>query len=310
MDIIDRIYYAFSPIGQFSLMRRLGFYDQLDDRSFIERMYKAYEGKQINLECPKELNEKIQWLKLYNRNPIYTTLSDKVLVKKYVAKMIGNEYVIPTIGVWKNVEDINFDKLPPKFVIKCNHNSGTGMYICKNKQNMDIKLVKHNLLVGMKEDYFLRGREWVYKNIPRRIIAEKLLENGDGSPIVDYKFYCYGGVPRYFMYSIGEASHNVKNHKFNMNGQSIDNLFKKKPTIEANRITLPSNLDKMIEIVEVLCNNEQHVRIDMYNVNNRIYFGEMTFYSGMGFINILDNDYRELMASYIDINKIRKCIEV
>ena len=302
--INERIAYFFSAKGQFSFRRRLGLYNNLSDEEFVKKMFKAYEGREINLDNPRTLNEKLQWLKLNNRKDIYTSMSDKIKAKEYVAKIIGDKYIIPTLGTWSSPNDIDFDKLPNKFVIKCNHNSGTGMYICKDKNKADIHKIKTELQKGLDEDYYSLWREWPYKNVERKIIAEQYLENVDGSAIVDYKFYCYGEKPRYFMYSVGEACHNVRNHKFDMNYQSIDYLFKKNPTINLSEIELPNNIDEMVSIVEKLCKGHQHIRIDLYNVNGKIYFGEMTFYTSGGFINIDNKEYSQQLADYIDISKI------
>lgn len=284
----------------------INYFKWLPDTVYIKLFYYAETGKCLNLKEPVLLNEKLQWLKLYNRCPEYTIYSDKVKVKEYIKNRFGEDIIIPTLGVWENAEDIDFNSLPDKFVIKCNHNSGMGMYICKDRSKMDEAKVRENLAQGLKENYFAKFREWSYKNIPRRIIAEQFLENADGTPIVDYKFYCYGGKPRYFMYSVGEANHTVRNCKFDMNCNNIDYLFKKKRALLDDEIKLPSNFNEMKAIVEKLCVGFPHIRVDLYNVDGKIYFGEMTFYSGAGFINIDNKEFSQQLADYIDISKIRR----
>lgn len=281
-----------------------GILNWMPDYQYLKVLYWVHEGKKLNLDKPTTLKEKLQWLKLYNRKPEYTIMVDKYEVKKYVASLFGDKYVIPTIGVWDAPEEINFEKLPKKFVLKCNHNSGLGMCICKDKENLDLNKVRKNLKRGLRQNYYKLGREWPYKNVKRKIICEQYLENEDGSPLVDYKFYCYGGEPRYFMYSLGEADHNVRNHKFDMELHSIDYLFKKIPAIKIEEIDLPSNIGEMIEIVKVLCKGFPHIRIDLYNINGKIYFGEMTFYTSSGFINIDSMEFSQKMADLIDLSLI------
>lgn len=282
-----------------------GIFDWIhDDTCFLRIFYWARTGKHLNLDNPVLLNEKLQWLKLHDRNPQYTMMVDKCRAKKYVANIIGEEYIIPTLGVWNHSSEINFDELPDKFVLKCNHNSGKGMCRCTDKSSINIKKIRKKLDRALKKNYYKAAREWPYKNVERKIIGEKYIENSDGSPLVDYKFYCYGGKPRYFMYSLGEADHNVRNHKFDMNLQSIDHLFKKIPAIPVDEIRLPDNIDKMIELVEKLCQGFQHIRIDLYNVDGKIYFGEMTFFAGSGIINIDSEKYSQELANYINIKAV------
>ncbi len=281
-----------------------GIFNFLSDEHFLPILYYANMGEWPNLSNPQKLSEKLQWLKLNYRKPEMTIFSDKVKVKDYIANKIGSEYLIPTLGVWERAEDIDFSSLPNRFVIKVNHNSGSGMYICRDKSKMDEDKVRKGLEKGLKEDYYRYYREWSYKNIPRRIIAEQFIENADGTPVVDYKFYCYGGKPRYFMYSVGEADHHVRNCKFDMDCNNIDYLFKKKRALSDDEIKIPNNFKEMKAIVEKLCVGFPHIRVDLYNVDGKIYFGELTFYSGAGFINIDNEDFSNKLASYIELKKV------
>lgn len=157
---------------RFSYLTKLGVFNGLSDEQYLKLKYKNVFGRNLDLENPKTFNEKLQWLKLYNRKPEYTVMVDKYKVREYIAQMIGEEYLIPLLGVWDNPDEIDFDALPNQFVLKCNHNSGTGMCICKDKSNLDIEKVKKELRKGLKEDYYLKFREWPYKDVPRKIIAE------------------------------------------------------------------------------------------------------------------------------------------
>lgn len=281
-----------------------GFRIPVSDKTYLKILYKENCGEKLHLYPPVKLNEKLQWLKLYNRDPGYFRYADKYLVREYIASEIGEQYLIPLIGRWERPEDIDFSSLPEKYVLKCNHNSSDGMVICKDKSSLDIEDALRRMKHALKINYFYMSREWPYKNIKRCIVGEKYLENSDGSPLVDYKFYCFDGKPRYFMYSLGEADHNVRNHKFDMNLNSIDYLFKEKAAIDVNKIKLPDNIEEMIRIVEKLCVGFPHIRIDLYNIDGKIYFGEMTFFSSGGFMNIHSKEFAQEMADLIDVEKI------
>ena len=179
-------------IGLLMLLNKASFL--IPDKLYLQWMYRLHIRKKLDLNHPVTFNEKLQWLKLYNRCPEYIRLVDKVEAKKYVAEKIGEEYIIPTLGVWNDPDEIDFDNLPDQFVLKCNHNSGLGMCICKDKSKLDIKKVKAELRRGLNQNYFLYGREWPYKDVPRKILAEKFMvdENGDGD-LEDYKLMCFDG---------------------------------------------------------------------------------------------------------------------
>ena len=167
----------------------------LPDKMYIKRKYYRRMGKKLNLAHPTTYSEKIQWLKLDDRRPEYTTMVDKNLAKDYVAKIIGEEYIIPTLGVWDRFDDIDFGKLPNQFVLKCNHDSG-GVVICKDKRTLNHKSAREKIEKSLGCNYFLHGREWPYKNVKPRIIAEKFLEDRIANDLIDYKFYCFYGVAK------------------------------------------------------------------------------------------------------------------
>ena len=185
--------YIKSADYRFLIHTGLGIYDYLSDEEYVKRKYRACFGRKLNLENPQTYNEKLQWLKLYDRKPEYTRMVDKYRVREYIAQTIGEEYLIPLLGVWEDPEDIDFDALPDQFVLKCNHNSGLGMCICKDKSKLDIKKAKRELKKGLKQDYYLTGREWPYKDVPRRIIAEKYMVDESGTELKDFKVLCFAG---------------------------------------------------------------------------------------------------------------------
>lgn len=240
-------------------------------------------GKDLDLENPRTLNEKLQWLKIHNRNPQYTIMADKFLVKDYIIKLIGERYVIPTLGVWNSPEEIDFENLPEKFVLKCNHNSGTGMYICKDKKQMDVVKVKRELQKGLREDYFLSAREWPYKNIPRRIIAEKYMTD---SPVVDtftdYKFYCFNGYVDCVLVCIDRNTGNPKFYFFDKNWNLLRYNKRGKAAPKDFTLPKPDNIEEMFEIASILSKNIPYVRVDLYNSMGKVYFGELTFFPDAG----------------------------
>lgn len=259
-----------------------GFFDKMDDERYLKLMYKGNIGKRLNLENPVTFNEKLQWMKLYNRRPEYTAMVDKYRVRDYIAKTIGEEYLIPLLGVWDDPDEIDFDTLPNQFVLKCNHNSGLGMCICKDKTKLDIKKVKEDLRKGLAQDYYLTGREWPYKNVPRKIICEKYMVDESGYELKDYKFYCFEGKVRLVMINSDRMSNEkTKADYFDENFIHLNFTW----GYENAKVTpqKPKNFENMKELAEKLANGIPQVRVDFYQTPAGIYFGEMTFFDGSGF---------------------------
>ena len=276
----------------------------MSDRLYLYTQFTLLEGYKPNLKHPHTLNEKLLWLKLHDHNPLYTKMADKYEMKSIIAQVCGEEHIIPTLGIYNSVDEIDWDKLPNAFVLKCTHDSGSFTFV-RDKSAMDVERIKEKMNGHLQRNFFLAAREWSYKYIKPRIIAEPILSNADGSPLIDYKFYCYGGEMMYWMYSVGETEHSGKNLKFDRNGKCIDHLFKKKPKMPLSDVKLPKNLDEMIVFAERLGKNFPHLRVDMYNVNGHIYVGEFTFYSNGGYINIENCEYSNLLADKIDITKVK-----
>lgn len=265
----------------------------LPDRAFLKAAFRARFGRKLDLNNPKTFNEKMQWMKLYNREPEYTMMVDKYLVRKYVREKLGEEYLIPLLGVWDNPDKIDFDRLPMQFVLKCNHNSGLGMCICKDKNNLDIDQVKNELRKGIEQDYYLTGREWPYKNVPRRIIAEKYMVDESGYELKDYKYYCFDGNVRLVMINSDRmSSEKTKANYFDENFQPLNFVW----GYENAKIppAKPEKFEEMKELAEKLSEGIPHVRIDFYQTPNGIFFGEMTFFDGSGFdaIEPIEWDYK------------------
>lgn len=265
----------------------------LPDKIFLKAAFRARFGRKLDLNNPKTFNEKLQWLKLYDRKPEYTKMVDKYLVRDYVKEKIGEEYLIPLLGVWENPEKINFDELPMQFVLKCNHNSGLGMCICKDKNSLDINKVKAELKKGIDQNYYLTGREWPYKDVPRRIIAEKYMVDESGYELKDYKFYCFDGKVKLVMINSDRMSlEKTKANYFDENYQPLDFVWGyENAEIPPQK---PEKFEEMKYLAEKLSENISHVRIDFYQTPSGIYFGEITFFDGCGFdaIEPIEWDYK------------------
>jgi hypothetical protein len=258
----------------------------LQEKEFLTKMYKRYIGEEMNWENPRSLTEKIQWLKLYNRHPIQTICSDKYLVRNYVTGKIGAEYLVPLLGVYDNANEIDFSKLPSKFVLKTNHGSGWNI-ICKDKTKLNQKEARDKLNKWLQEDYSVYFGEWAYKNIPRKIICEQFIgtETGD---LLDYKFYCFNGEPK-FVLVCGERSIRVKFVFYSLNWERI-HFYPVDYPIYTKPVPKPQNLEKMTEIAEKLSEGFKFVRVDLYNIKGQIYFGEMTLYTTAGIVRETGKD--------------------
>ncbi|HOO22379.1 MAG TPA: ATP-grasp fold amidoligase family protein [Clostridia bacterium] len=281
--------------------RVLGF---LPDKLYLKLMYYFKTGKKLNLKNPQTYNEKIQWLKLHDRNPLYATLVDKYAVKKYVADTIGEEYVIPLLGVWEKSEDIDFDKLPDEFILKTTHDSGTHV-ICKDKKSFDYDEAQHILNHRLKQNYYKFFREWAYKDVKPRIIAEELLQTADNTLPVDYKFFCFDGKADCVMVCVGRGTGKTRFYFFDKDW----NLLRLNPAgiAAAEDFTLPkpAKINEMFDLAEKLSQGIPFVRIDLYCENDKIYFGEFTFYPSAGFDKNLLPETDLLLGSKINLRSSR-----
>lgn len=262
------------------------------DKLYLRMIFRLKMGYSLNLDNPKTFSEKLQWLKLYNRKPEYTTMVDKFAVKEFVAKIIGEEYIIPTLGVWDTPEEINWDELPNQFVLKTTHDSG-GVFICKDKSNFDFDLVKNLLNKRLKKNLFYLTREWPYKNVKPRIIAEQYKEDAEGV-LNDYKFFCFDGKVK-FLYIATERQNKNEDVKFDFFDKQFTHLSVCQSHINANIMPIkPKNFEKMIQLSELLTKNIPQVRVDWYEVRNTIFFGELTFFhmGGLDPFNPQEWDYK------------------
>lgn len=271
---------------------------EYSDEVFLKKAFKILCGYKLNLNRPLTYNEKIQWLKLNDHLPIYHELVDKYLVRQYVADRIGSHHLIPLICVWDSPDDIDFSKLPNSFVIKCNHNSGLGMILCKNKDLLDTSKALQDIKKGFEEDYFLVGREWAYKGVRKKIICEEYIQDPSGKEINDYKFFCCNGKFK-FLLVCSDRHTKLANDWYD---EHLNHLpCTNGPKNNKEKIALPKNITEMINIAEKLSEGLLHVRVDLYSIGDSILFGEMTFYESSGFAPFKPKKYDYLFGSYIQL---------
>ena len=267
--------------------------------TFLKIMYKIKTGKELNLENPVLYNEKLQWLKLYDHRPEYTTMVDKYSVKQFVAERIGNKYVVQLLGVWESVEDIDFYSLPDKFVLKTTHDSGA-VIICKNKKVFDINSAKKRLKYFLKRNYYDCNREWPYKNVKPRIIAEAYMEDSTQGELRDYKFFTFGGVPKVLYIAQGRGT----------NGETVADFF----DMDFNHLDLkidhemavippekPKCFEEMKRLATILSEGTPQLRVDFYEVDGKVYFGEMTFFHCSGFEKFHPEEWDKFFGDWVKL---------
>lgn len=255
--------------------------DWLPDKTFLKCIYYAHVGKKLNLKNPKTFNEKLQWLKLYDRNLEYSQMVDKYEAKSYAAKIIGDEYIIPTLGVWDNFDEIDFDSLPNRFVLKTTHDCG-GVVICKEKIDFDVEAARKKINHHLKRNYYKIHREWPYKNVKPRILAEEFMEDAKTEELRDYKFFCFSGEPK-FLYIATERQKLEEETKFDFFDMDFSHLDVRNahPNAEIPP-EKPEKFEEMKVLAAKLSQNIPHVRVDFYEMNGKIYLGELTFYHMSG----------------------------
>lgn len=288
----------------FKINNILGISNNMEDSVYLKSMYKIYMKKNLNLSDPETFNEKIQWLKLYDRKPEYTMMVDKYKVREYIAEKIGAEYLIPLIGVWNNPNEIDYECLPNQFVLKCNHDSG-GLSICRDKDSFDFKKAKKKLTKSLKTNYYYSSREWVYKDVKPLVLAEKYMEDRSSNQLTDYKFYCFNGEVKFLYISTGLEDHSTARIGFydldfnKMKFRRSDYALPEKDPIK------PQNFDKMIEIAKKLSHDIPFIRVDLYNINDKIYFSELTFYPCSGYMPFEPEEWDYKLGQLIELPEIR-----
>lgn len=277
----------------------------IPDKYYLLLKYRMRYGRRLDLKSPESFNEKMLWLMLHDRKDVYTTMVDKHEAKKYVADIIGDQYIIPTLGVYDKFDDINFDCLPNQFVIKCTHDSG-GLVIVRDKKELDVESARKKINKSLKRNYYYCGREWPYKNVKPRIIIEKYMEDKDSKTMRDYKIFCFNGKPEVLYLSEGLENHKTARMSFyDMDMKLIDCRRSDYRPLEYTP-EKPKNFDKMKEYSSILSKGIPHLRVDWYEINGKLYFGELTFTTCGGMIPFADEKWNKKLGDLIDLGLVKK----
>ena len=291
-------YYLKKPKRIYAFFASRNLLNWMSDKAYLKMAFRMNVGKRLDLKNPKTYNEKLQWLKLYDRKPEYSQMVDKYEAKRYVADRIGEEYIIPALGVWDNFDDIDFDALPNQFVLKTTHDCG-GLVICRDKSKLDKEAAKKKLTKCLKRNYFWGNREWPYKNVKPRIIAETYMEDEETKELRDYKFFCFDGEVKALFIATDRANV-TEETKFDFFDENYNHLqFTNGHPNAAKQPQKPMNFEKMKELARKLSEGIPHLRVDFYEVNGKIYFGELTFYHWSGIVPFEPEEWDYTMGSWL-----------
>lgn len=292
-----------NPLLFWIFLANRGFFDYMDDEKYLAIRYRCILKRKLNINKPLSFNEKLQWLKIHDRKAVYESMVDKCNAKAFAASRIGENYIIPTYGVWDSFDDINFDALPNSFVVKCTHDSG-GIVIVKDKSKINYKKMKSKINTMLEKNFYRFGREWPYKNLHPKIIIEEYLHDATNpnysEGLIDYKFYCFNGIPKFLYISYGLDNHDTASISFvsleweRLPFYRLD--YKQFSTLPKK----PNCFEEMISISKLLAQNTKFLRVDLYEVDNKVYFSEMTFYPCSGFMPFNDYKYDLEIGNYID----------
>ncbi len=271
--------YIIDPDSRFAIDIERGRYDKMSDEEFLKKAFKVHMGYELDLENPRTFNEKLQWLKLYDRKPVYTKMADKYEVKDYLKPIMGKEHIIPLIGAWEHFEDIDVDSLPNQFVLKTNCGSGN-VFVCRDKQKFDFASAK-KIESALKRNYFFNSREWPYKDIKPLIFAEQYMQDGETKNLNVYKIFCFDGRPEIIQTIQNDKTKDETIDYFDTNWNKL--LLKQNfPNSEAP-LKKPETLGTMLDLASKCSKGFPFLRVDLYEINKRVYFSEFTFYSDSGF---------------------------
>lgn len=274
----------------------------ITDKLYLQILFFLKTGSRLHLNQPKTFQEKLQWLKLYNRKAIYTTMVDKFAVKEYVGAIIGQEYIIPTLGIWNSVQDINIDSLPDRFVLKTTHGGGNlGVVVCNDKTKFDFQKTYSRLNKSLSHNIYKIYREWPYKNVVPRIIAEPNINPSQTADLIDYKFFCFNGIVKYCQVIKGRNSNETID--FYDIDWEYQNFYGLTPNIKqsSEKNACPPNYKQMVNIAQTLSLGIPFVRVDMYNIEGKVYFGELTFFPASGFGTFTPAEWNNKIGDLIEL---------
>lgn len=297
------------PEYRFGVKTKMGLYNHASDEAYVKAKWKSFYGTDLDLDDPQTLCEKLQWLKLYYRKPVFTMMVDKYEAKAFVAERVGQEHVIPTLGVWEKVEEINFDELPNQFVLKPTHDSG-GLVVCRDKGKLDVEAAKAKLRKSLSHNYYLGGREWPYKHVKPRIIAEPLIEQLGKPESIEYKATCFNGKVAFVTICSGIAHvefEKRQNDHFDKQFNKMDWYVNYKPA----KVTpqKPKQWEELIEFCEKLATDVPYLRVDTYIIDGKIIFGEMTFYTWGGFMHFEPKEWDLKLGQMLELPKEKSIMD-
>lgn len=273
----------------------------MSDKFYLSVLWRIQMGYELDWKHPKTFNEKLQWLKLYDRKSVYTTMVDKYRAKQWIAERIGEQYIIPTLAVYKSVDEIDLVQLPDRFVLKCNHDSGS-VVICRDKSNFDLEAAKKKLGIALRKNFYWEAREWPYKSVKRRIFAEQFLEEPRWKVPVDYKFFCFNGEPRIFQICLDRNdTEGAVLTFYDTEGNLLGIKDKYHPRVSETEISLPSQLHDMLRISRILAKSFAFLRVDFYEIAGNVYCGELTFYENGGYCEFTPEKYNRIMGDWIKL---------
>lgn len=280
-------------VGKNSFLRRMS------DEQYLKMIFRDRMGYPLDLENPKTFNEKLQWLKLHDRKPEYSRMVDKYEAKKYVAERIGEEYIIPTLGVWDSFEEIDFDRLPQQFVLKCTHDSG-GLVICRDKAKLNMKKARKKIERSLKQNYYWSSREWPYKNVKPRVLVEEYMEDPGSKALPVYKFFCFDGVPKIIQSIQNDKQENETIDYFDTQWNRLE-LRQNFPNSE-NPLPRPEKLEEMVALAGELAKDKMgFIRVDLYNIGGALYFSEYTFFTDSGMAKFHPETWDKTLGDWVTL---------
>lgn len=285
-SVIIKVLYFISPL--------------LADKLYLKILFRLRLGHKLDLKNPTTYNEKLQWLKLYYRKPIMTKMVDKYEAKQLIKDMVGEQYVVKNYGVWNTFDEIDFNSLPSQFVLKTTHDQG-GVVMCKDKSKFDFKNARKKLNKHLKRKHFYLSREWPYKDVSPRILAEEFLNSKGDMSFKDYKFYCFNGTPKIMYVSMGKEQGRMTFDYYDMDF----NLFDiQRPSIPNSGVKTekPEDFELMIQLAKIISSNFPHVRVDFYEIQGKVYVGELTFFQGGGLMPFIPEKWDTILGNWIDLN--------
>lgn len=300
MSLAGLKYFLTKPGGWFFFLQSRGLLNRMDDEAYLKRLFRYSMGYELPLDNPKTYNEKLQWLKLHDRRPLYTKLVDKYEAKAWVAEKIGAEYVIPVIaGPWDSADEIDFDALPEQFVLKCTHDSG-GVVICRDKAAFDREAARAKIAKTLRRNFFWAGREWPYRDVKPRVFAEQYLEDESGE-LRDYKVMCFGGEPKLIQLHMGRFTHHTQDY-YDTDWNLL--ALRQGSPLSGAAVPRPAFLDEMLRLSAVLSEGFPHLRVDWYAINGRLLSGELTLYDSSGLETFEPADWDRKLGDLISFEGI------